>query len=100
QLLRSAAFDGLFHTLTELDDPALEDDKALDAWMLSHLGTAIHMCGTAPVGPVVDGAGRVHGVSGLRVVDTSIVPVVPSRGPFATAVLLGEMLGRRIRDEG
>lgn len=100
QLLRSAAFDGLFDTMTELHDSALEDDDALDAWMLSHLGTAIHMCGTAPAGTVVDGGGRVHGVTGLRVADTSILPVVPSRGPFATAVFVGEMLGRRMRDEG
>lgn len=99
-LLQTAAFDDLFGGLTELDERALEDDEALDAWALSHLGTAIHMSGTAPVGPVVDGAGRVHGVTGLRVVDTSILPVVPSRGPFATAVLLGEMLGRRMRDGG
>src|SRR5690606_29481014 len=39
-----------------------------DEWMLRHLGTAIHMCGSAPMGPegdpgaVVDGHGRVHGV--------------------------------------
>lgn len=100
QLLRSAPFEGLFDTLTELDDGTLDEDDALDAWMLEHLGTAIHMCGTAPMGDVVDGAGRVHGVSGLRVADTSILPVVPSRGPFATAVLVGELLGRRMRDEG
>jgi choline dehydrogenase-like flavoprotein len=41
---------------------------------------------------VVDGYGRVHGVAGLRVADTSILPDVPSRGPAATAVLLGERI--------
>lgn len=100
ELLRSAPFEGLFGTLTELDDRVLDEDDALDGWMPAHLGTAIHMCGTAPMGAVVDGAGRVHGVRGLRVADTSILPVVPSRGPFATAVLVGELLGRRMRDGG
>ncbi len=33
---------------------------------------------------------RVRGVAGLRVVDTSVLPRVPSRGPAATAVMLGE----------
>jgi choline dehydrogenase-like flavoprotein len=95
-LLRSDAFAPLFGRLTELDDATLADDDRLDAWARAHLGTAIHMCGTAPMGAVgsagavVDGHGRVHGVPGLRVADTSILPTVPSRGPAATAVLIGE----------
>jgi choline dehydrogenase len=97
-LLRSEAFAPLFGGLTELDDATLDDDDALDAWARTHLGTAIHLCGSAPMGPagsataVVDGYGRVHGVAGLRVADTSILPDVPSRGPAATAVLLGERI--------
>lgn len=101
-LLRSEAFAPIFGRLTELDDEILDDDDRLDAWARSHLGTAIHMCGTAPMGPagspgaVVDGAGRVHGVPGLRVADTSILPTVPSRGPAATAVLIGERIAEFI----
>jgi choline dehydrogenase-like flavoprotein len=97
-LLRSAAFTPLFDRLTELDDATLDDDDRLDEWARAHLGTAIHMCGTAPMGAagspgaVVDGHGRVHGVPGLRVADTSILPTVPSRGPAATAVLIGERM--------
>ena len=41
-------------------------------------------------GAVVDQRLRVRGVTGLRVVDTSVMPRVPSRGPAATAVMLGE----------
>jgi choline dehydrogenase-like flavoprotein len=84
--------------LTELHDPDV-DDSALDRWMLSHLGTAIHMCGTVPMGSVVDGAGRVHGITGLRVADTSILAVVPTRGPAASAVLAGEIIARAMRDD-
>ncbi|GAA1464912.1 GMC family oxidoreductase [Microbacterium thalassium] len=98
-LLRSRAFAGLFDHLTELDDDVLDDDDRLDAWMRGHLGTAIHMCGTAPMGAVVDGHGRVHGIAGLRVADTSILPRVPSRGPFASAVLVGERIAELMRDE-
>ena len=102
-LLRTRAFAPLFERLTELDDATLDDDDALDAWMLAHLGTAIHLCGSAPMGPssdadaVVDRFGRVHGVEGLRVADTSILPTAPSRGPAATAVLIGELVARFIR---
>ncbi|UOW00264.1 GMC family oxidoreductase N-terminal domain-containing protein [Agrococcus sp. SCSIO52902] len=102
-LLATRAFTPLFGRLTELDETALDDDAALDAWMLAHLGTAIHLCGSAPMGPphdpsaVVDGFGRVHGVTNLRVADTSILPDAPSRGPAATAVLIGELVARFIR---
>ena len=39
---------------------------------------------------VVDRRCEVRGVEGLSVVDTSILPSVPSRGPAATAIMLGE----------
>ncbi len=102
-LLHSRAFAPLFDRLTELDDATLDDDAALDAWMRAHLGTAIHLCGSAPVGPasdpdtVVDGSGRVHGVEGLRIADTSILPDAPTRGPANTAVLIGEIVALFMR---
>ena len=40
---------------------------------------------------------RVHGVAGLRVVDTSVIPTVPRRGPAATALMLGERAADLIR---
>ena len=64
--------------------------------MRAHLTTAVHLSGTARMGPasdpgaVVDPRLRVRGVSDLRVVDTSVLPRVPSRGPSATAVMVGE----------
>jgi len=44
----------------------------------------------ADAGAVVDQHLRVRGVAGLRVVDTSVLPWVPSRGTAATAVMVGE----------
>lgn len=103
RILRSDAFRPLFRRLTELSDATLDDDGLLDQWMLRHLGTAIHLCGSARFGPahdpaaVVDQYGRVHGVQGLRVADTSILPTTPTRGPAATAVLIGELIASFIR---
>lgn len=99
-LLRTRAFAQLFNRFSSLDETILADDALLDAWIRAHLGTAIHLSGSAPMGPVVDGAGRVHGIEGLRVADTSILPTVPSRGPFNTAVFIGELIARQMRDPG
>jgi predicted dehydrogenase (TIGR03970 family) len=68
----------------------------LGEWIGDNITTAVHLCSSAPMGPdsdptaVVDQYCRVRGVEGLRVVDTSVLPTAPSRGPAATAVLIGE----------
>lgn len=95
-LLRSRAFTALFDSFVSLDAATLADDAKLDAWVLDHLGTAIHLSGTAAMGAVTDGAGCVRGVAGLRVADTSLLPTVPSRGPFNTAVLIGELIAAQL----
>jgi choline dehydrogenase len=66
----------------------------------THVGSPVwstsqHLCGTAPMGAeddpgaVVDVRCRVRGVENLWVIDGSILPEVPSRGPHATIVMLG-----------
>jgi predicted dehydrogenase (TIGR03970 family) len=57
--------------------------------------TSQHLAGTAPMGrdgdasAVVDPQCKVRGVEGLWVVDGSILPVITSRGPHATIVMIG-----------
>jgi choline dehydrogenase len=95
-LLRTSSLGPLVAGRTGLPDDVLDDDAGLDGWIRAHLTTAVHLSGTARMGPdgdpgaVVDQLLRVRGVAGLRVVDTSVLPQVPSRGPTATAVMLGE----------
>jgi choline dehydrogenase len=102
-LLQSSAFSRIFESFTALTEGTLQNDYRLDAWIHEHLGTAIHLCGTAKFGPasdqgaVVDQYGRVHGVEGLRIADTSILPSAPTRGPAATAVLIGERVADFMR---
>ncbi|WP_082899838.1 mycofactocin dehydrogenase MftG [Rhodococcus phenolicus] len=61
------------------------------------LGTSLHLSGTCRMGDdegaVVDERCRVRGIDGLSVVDTSVFPEVPSRGPHATAVMLAHRFG-------
>ena len=75
---------------TDPGGEVLGNDRALDAWIAAHLTTAVHLCGSAAMGRVVDPELRVLGIDGLRVADTSVLPVVPRRGPAATAVAIGE----------
>jgi choline dehydrogenase-like flavoprotein len=98
RLLQSAAFEGTFATFSTLSEQILADDELLDAWITTHLSTAIHLSGSAPMGEVVDGHGRVYGVDALRVADTSILPVVPSRGSFNAAVFIGELIAHRMSE--
>ena len=103
RILTSAPYEPLFKRFTELNDEILADDSLLNEWMRNHLGTALHLCGSAKFGhpndphTVVDQYGRVHGVAGLRIADTSILPTTPSRGPAATAVLIGELVAHFIQ---
>ena len=75
---------------TDPGGDVLGNDRVLDAWIAAHLTTAVHLCGSAALGRVVDVDLRVFGVDGLRVADTSVLPEVPRRGPAATAVAIGE----------
>lgn len=99
-LLAAPSLAGLVAGRTDLPDAVLDDDHALDGWVRAHLTTAVHLSGSARMGPssdpdaVVDQELRVRGVDGLRVVDTSVLPRVPSRGPAATAVMVGERAGQ------
>ncbi|MEV0639852.1 mycofactocin system GMC family oxidoreductase MftG [Streptomyces sp. NPDC050619] len=103
-LLDTPPLADISHGLLDPGPDVLDDDRALDNWIRDHLGTAQHTCGTVPMGPAddprraaVDQFGRVHGVRGLRVADTSILPDAPHRGPAATAVLIGELIADAIR---
>jgi choline dehydrogenase-like flavoprotein len=98
ELVRAAPMRELIDRWHGPDDATVAQDPVLDAWIAEHVGTSHHLCSTAPMGPdadptaVVDEWGRVRGVDGLRVVDLSILPTAPSRGPACSAVLVAEHL--------
>ncbi len=71
------------------------DDEALDAFIRKNVGTLFHPVGTCAMGAgpmaVVDpGSMRVHGTSGLRVVDASVMPKIVSGNTVAATYCLAE----------
>ncbi|ERS91685.1 MULTISPECIES: choline dehydrogenase [unclassified Halomonas] len=81
--------------------PDVQSDAELDAFVKAHAETAYHPCGSCRMGAgddaVVDGQGRVHGVEGLRVVDASLFPQIPTGNLNAPTIMLAEKIADRIR---
>lgn len=81
--------------------PAAESDEAILASAVATLDTYHHPVATAPMGAssdpaaVVDYEGRVHGLQGLRVVDASIFPDVPSVATNITTIAAAERIASR-----
>ena len=81
----------------------VEDDAALDEWILSQVSSTYHFSGSCRMaardqGGVVDQSGRVYGVQGLRVADASVIPTVPAANTMWTTMMFAERIGRSIRD--
>jgi choline dehydrogenase len=64
------------------------------AYIRDNCATQFHPCGTAAMGTgpdaVVDPSLSVHGVTGLRVVDASVIPVIPSCDIQAPVIAIAE----------
>ncbi|KAI5632317.1 GMC oxidoreductase domain-containing protein [Phthorimaea operculella] len=71
-------------------------DEYTECLARSYTSTTYHPVGTCKMGPnwdktaVVDPRLRVYGVSGLRVIDSSIMPVVPRGNTNAPSIMIGE----------
>lgn len=78
-------------------------DEAIDAFVREHAESAYHPSCTAKMGraddpfAVVDPEGRVYGVEGLRVVDSSIMPSITTGNLNAPTIMIGEKMADHIR---
>ena len=86
-------------------DDVLRDDDALDAWMKREVITAHHVSSTCKRGrsddpmAVVDQYGQMHGIDGLRIVDTSIMPDTVRANLNLTVMAMAERIADLIRAE-
>lgn len=55
-----------------------------------------HMTGTCPMGAVLNTDCRVIGIDGLRVVDTSVMPTIPSGNTYLGCVMVAERVARKM----
>jgi choline dehydrogenase len=71
-------------------------DEQIDNFIRQHAETAYHPCGTCKMGAatdplaVVDPECRVIGIEGLRVADSSIMPLVTNGNLNAPTLMIGE----------
>jgi 5-(hydroxymethyl)furfural/furfural oxidase len=95
----------IFSTLADrrIDLAALvEDDDALAEHITKNVAGMFHPVGTCRMGraddpdAVVDAAGRVHGIGGLRVVDASIMPSLPRGNTNIPTIMLAEKIAAAI----
>jgi choline dehydrogenase len=69
-------------------------------------GSGYHPCGTVPMGvapgedAAVDAHGRVFGLEGLRVVDASVMPTVPSSNIHLPTLMVAERMAEWMVEEG
>ena len=80
----------------------VQSDDELDAFIAEHAESAYHPCGTCRMGraddkdAVVDPQGRVIGVDGLRVADSSIFPQITNGNLNAPSIMTGEKMSDHI----
>ena len=80
----------------------VQSDAEIDAFVREHAESAYHPCGTCKMGSkddpdaVVDSQGRVIGVEGLRVVDSSIFPRITNGNLNGPSIMVGEKMADHV----
>ena len=80
---------------------SVQSDADIDAFVRETVQSAYHPCGTCKMGTdamaVVDPQNRVHGMDGLRVVDSSIMPAITTGNLNAPTIMIAEKAADAIR---
>lgn len=86
-----------------LPGPEVAADPAIAAWVRSAASTVYHPCGTVRMGDddaaPLDPRLRVKGIAGLRVVDASVFPLVPSSNIQPAVLMVAERASAMIRED-
>jgi choline dehydrogenase len=83
---------------------AVTDDELIDYIGKTH-NTVYHPASTARMGAVddptavLDARLRVKGVTGLRVADASVMPLLPAVNPNITVMMIGEKAGDLLAED-
>lgn len=80
----------------------INDDEAIKEWARATVLGNWHACGSCKMGAaedpeaVVDPEGRVYGVDGLRVADSSIMPTIPCANINLSTIMIAEKISDAI----
>ena len=102
KLLHTNALAPYFDT-DALPGPDVHTDEEWLDYARQYGSTAYHLIGTARMGPVTDKTSvvddqlRVHGLQGIRVVDASIMPNMPSANTYSSTMMIAEKASDMIR---
>ena len=81
--------------------PQVNTDEEIDAFVRENLESTYHPCGSCRMGEddmaVVDSELRVHGIAGLRVIDSSVFPTEPNGNLNAPTIMLAERASDLVR---
>ncbi|WP_434583835.1 choline dehydrogenase [Klebsiella sp. R390] len=81
--------------------PNVKTDAEIDAFVRANMESTMHPCGSCKMGEdslaVVDSELRVHGLQGVRVVDSSVFPTEPNGNLNAPTIMLAERAADLIR---
>lgn len=81
--------------------PDVQTDDEIDAFVRANLESTMHPCGSCRMGEddqaVVDSELRVRGMSGLRVIDSSVFPTEPNGNLNAPTIMLAERASDLVR---
>lgn len=101
ELLAQPAFKE-FHQREDLPGTHVKTDADWNDFIREDASSAYHPCGTARMGPdgdaraVVDLDLRFRGIAGLRIVDASVIPAVPSANINACVFMIAEKAADKI----
>jgi choline dehydrogenase len=95
-VIRSAPVASLLDRVVIWTDRMVSDDARLESALRRVVAPQWHASGTAKMGPATDGTAvvderfRVHQMTGLRVVDASVMPSIPRSTMNLTCMMLAE----------
>ncbi|MTI09434.1 choline dehydrogenase [Curvivirga aplysinae] len=95
EVLSQSAFKP-YHQREDLPGTHIQTDKELDEFIREDASSAYHPCGTTRMGEeddpraVVDLELKYKGLNGLRIIDASVIPAVPSANINACVYMIAE----------
>ena len=103
-LLRAPELSRFVDAETFPGDRVNSDDEILQ-WARQYCGTVWHLIGTCRMGPASDRSAvvsdqlKVHGLDGLRVIDASVMPNIPSANTYSATMVIAEKGADLIRSK-